>query len=92
MQGRGEGQVPAVPPQPPWKWMTFPVYFAAALALFVGVYAGYLAAYLQFEEDNGLAGMVVFIVSAIFLGFGFSRLTTRFLMSRQWIKPRPRRR
>lgn len=79
-------------PQPQWKWKTFPVYFAASLALFVGVYVGYLAGYLQFEEENGTIGMVVFIISAIFLGFGFSRLTTRFLLSRQWIKPRPRRR
>jgi carbon starvation protein CstA len=78
------------PPQ--WRWKTFPVYFAASLALFVGVYVGYLAGYLQFEEGNNTFGMLVFILSAIFLGFGFSRLTTRFLLSRQWIKPRQRRR
>jgi len=78
--------------QPQWKWKTFPVYFAASLALFVGVYVGFLAGYLQFEEDNATVGTAVFIVSAIFLGFGFSRLTTRFLLSRQWIKPRRLRR
>lgn len=91
-QARAEGQAAGLPSQPQWKWKTFPVYFAAALALFVGVYVGYLAGYLQFEEDNATVGMVAFIVSAIFLGFGFSRLTTRLMMSRQWIKPRPRRR
>ncbi len=88
MQGRAEGQAGVAPPQPQWKWMTFPVYFAAALALFVGVYAGFLAG--SIADQNATVQTMVFIVPAIFLGFGFSRLTTRFMMSRQWIKPRPR--
>jgi hypothetical protein len=62
-----------------------------SLALFVGIYAGFLAGYVQGADGNGTPATFVFIVSALLLGFGLSRLTTHFLVSRNWIKPRARR-
>jgi len=79
-------------PRPAWKWRTFPVYFAFSVALFIGVYAGFLAGYVQGNEGNGTFATVIFIVSALLLGFGLSRITTQFLISRNWIKPRPKKR
>jgi len=77
--------------RPTWKWRTFPVYFAFSVALFIGVYAGVLAQYLG-THGNGTFAMVIFIVSALLMGFGLSRITTQFLISRNWIKPRPKKR
>jgi len=74
----------------PWKWRTFPVFFAFALGLFIGVYAGFISGVLKDENDT--VSLVVFVVAALFLGFGFSRLTTRFMIERRWVKPRQRRR
>jgi hypothetical protein len=74
----------------PWNWRTFPVYFAFSLGLFIGVYLGFIAGVLN--DSNGTVAVVVFIVAALFLGFGFSRLTTRFMINRRWVKPRAKRR
>ena len=84
-----EGQRSAAMPTP-WKWRTFPVFFAFALGLFIGVYAGFIAGVLKDENDT--VSLVVFVIAALFLGFGFSRLTTRFMIERRWVKPRTRRR
>ena len=78
------------PPGPIWKWRTFPVYFAFALGAFIGLYAGILGSALQ-DEGEGWFLTATFIGVAIMLGLGFSRLSTRWLMDRNWIKPRSAR-
>lgn len=72
---------------PAWKWKTFPVYFGFTLGGFIGLYCGVL---VQASENSTLT-FGVFVVFALLLGFGLSRLTTRFLISRNWVKPRPAR-
>jgi len=72
---------------PAWKWKTFPVYFAFSMGGFIGLYVGVLV-----EWRNNLALTYgVFVAFALLLGFGLSRLTTRFLISRNFVKPRPAR-
>lgn len=71
---------------PEWKWKTFPVYFALTLGLFIGLYAGII---VQGVNDSTFTTLV-FVLFALLLGFGISRISTRFLISRQWIKPRTR--
>jgi hypothetical protein len=66
--------------RPAWEWRTFPVYFAFAAGGFIGLYMGLIA---------GLAGdtpftYVAFTFWAILLGFGFSRITSRWMMNRGW--------
>jgi hypothetical protein len=56
------------------------VYFAFALGGFVGLYMGLIAG----ATDNSNVQLVVFMVWAILLGFGFSRLTSRWMISRNW--------
>lgn len=80
------------PPLPVWHWRTFPVYFAFALGAFLGVYAGYLAGFIQGKSDAIAPAYVVFIASALLLGFGLSRFTSRFMVTRRWVKPRPKKR
>ena len=75
------------PPMPGWKWKTFPVYFAFSIGGFIGLYFGVIVA----GVDNSTFTTVVFIGFALLLGFGLSRISTRFLISRRWVKPRPRR-
>ena len=75
------------PPMPEWKWKTFPVYFAFSIGGFIGLYFGVIVA----GVDNSTFTTVVFIGFALLLGFGLSRISTRFLISRRWVKPRPRR-
>lgn len=74
-------------PLPEWKWRTFPVYFALTLGLMVGVWAG-SAAGVNAEDGDDQPLMILFIVSALLFGFALSRLTTRLMLSKQWIKPR----
>lgn len=74
-------------PMPQWKWKTFPVYFALALGGFIGLYLGVIVQ----ATNNSALTLVVFVGFALLLGFGLSRITTRFLISRQWVKPRPRK-
>jgi len=71
----------------PWRWRTFPVYFAFALGGFLGLYMGIISEWIK----NPAASTVVFGFWAILLGFGLSRFTTRFLINRNWVKPRPGR-
>lgn len=77
----------ARPPGPNWKWRTFPVYFAFSLGIFIGLYLGILGAAMQ-DEGEGWFLTAAFIGVAVMLGLGFSRLSTRWLMDRNWIKPR----
>ena len=83
------GGAPAYVPvaMPAWKWKTFPVYFAFAVGGFIGLYAGVV---VQATENSALT-YAVFVAFALLLGFGLSRLTTRFLISRNFVKPRPAR-
>ncbi len=71
-------------PLPDWKWKTFPVFFAFAVGTFIGVYAGFVAGALNDQTIT----LVVFVGIAILFGFALSRFTTRWLMSKNWIKPR----
>lgn len=79
-----------IQPMPGWRWKTFPVYFALSLGLFLGVFAG-SAAQAANDSGNGVAILVVFVVAAILLGAGFSRLTTRYLLARNWARPRAKK-
>lgn len=92
MESLATGQQAAVtPPGAVWKWRTFPVYFAFALGSFLGVYAGLLSAWFNDEGQTWLATSV-FIAVAIMLGLGLSRLTTRWLITRRWIRAREQQR
>lgn len=73
---------PRTTPMPDWKWRTFPVFFAFALGGFAGLYMGIFSA-----ESSGF---FVFASAfwAVLLGLGFSRFTTRWIMSRQWAQRR----
>lgn len=85
----GGGVSPHVPvAMPNWKWKTFPVYFAFSVGGFIGLYFGVI---VQATENSALT-YGVFVAFALLLGFGLSRLTTRFLISRNWVKPRPAKR
>ncbi len=67
---------------PEWRWRTFPVFFAFALGGFAGLYMGIFA--------SESPGFFVFASAfwAVLLGLGFSRFTTRWIMSRQWARRR----
>ncbi|GBD22490.1 hypothetical protein HRbin29_00121 [bacterium HR29] len=73
----------ALRPLPEWKWRTFPVYFAFSLGAFVGLYLGLIAA-----AGPAWLGTAVFVTVAILLGLGLSRLTTRWLVTRDWMRRR----
>lgn len=75
-------------PMPDWKWKTFPVYFAFAMGGFIGMYTGVIAG----AADNPNFFTFFAIFWAILLGVGFSRFTTRWIMSRQWAQKRARKR
>lgn len=82
----GGGVAPYVPvAMPNWKWKTFPVYFAFSVGGFIGLYFGVIVQ----AAGNSALTYGVFVAFALLLGFGLSRLTTRFLISRNWVKPRP---
>ncbi len=70
-----------------WNWRTFPVYFAFALGMFVGLYLGLLA-YAADEGGDGWFTTGIFIAVAIMLGLGLSRITTNWLVRRRFIKAR----
>ena|SRR5712692_7336671 len=56
----------------PWKWLTFPVYFAGAVGLFAGFNLGSLAPHLNAKLEN-----VASLVIAILFAFALSQLATR---------------
>ncbi len=84
-------QTRATRPLGEWKWTTFPVFCALSIGLFVGVYAGWIAGFIAADKDDQTLTTVVFIIAALFLGFSLSRVTTRFLVSRNWVRPRKKR-
>jgi hypothetical protein len=67
---------------PRWNWRTFPVYFAFAIGGFLGLYMGIIAG----ATGNGALTAVVFGIWAVLLGFGLSRLTSTWLLSRGWAR------
>ena len=67
-------------PLPKWNWRTFPVYFAFAVGGFLGLYMGLIAG----ATANETVQLVFFVFWALLLGFGLSRLTSRWMMSRSW--------
>ena len=79
-----------IQPMPGWRWKTFPVYFALALGLFLGVFAG-ASGQAANDNGNGVAILVIFVIAAILLGAGFSRLTTRYLLARNWARRAPKK-
>lgn len=82
---------PTIVPMPPWKWRTFPVFFAFALGLFLGSWAGGLSGFVSADSGNNLPLNVVYVVSAIFMGLALSRLMTRWMISKQWVRPRAKK-
>jgi len=67
---------------PKWHWRTFPTYFAFSIGGFIGLYMGMIAG----ATANGAVQAVFFAFWAILLGFGFSRLTSAWLLSRGWTR------
>lgn len=68
---------------PKWHWRTFPVYFAFALGGFVGLYMAIIAQAAS-DEGNDIGWLLAFGFWAILLGFGLSRITSRWLISHNW--------
>ena len=71
-----------VVPMPKWQWRTFPVYFAFAIGGFIGLYMGLIAG----ATANGTVQAAFCGFWAILLGFGFSRVTSAWLLSRGWAR------
>lgn len=72
-------------PMPAWRWRTFPVYMAFAVGGFLGLYMGLLAGA---TGGDSVFTMVVFVFWALLLGFGLSRLVSRWMISRGWSRAR----
>ena len=79
-----------IQPFPSWHWRTFPVYFTFALGLFIGVFVG-VPSGIANEHGNGVPALVMFLIAAILLGAGLSRFTTRWLLGRNWVRPRAKK-
>ncbi|HTE84098.1 MAG TPA: hypothetical protein VK821_05145 [Dehalococcoidia bacterium] len=60
-------------PVAPWKWLTFPVYFALAVGLFAGYDVGLL---LVAKAHPHWEGVTTLVFAALF-AFGLSQLATR---------------
>ena len=73
-------------PLPEWHWRTLPVFFAFSLGGFIGLELGIIAGN---SGSNGLA-LGISVIFALMLGLAFSRFATRLMISRRWVKPRPR--
>jgi hypothetical protein len=81
-------EVPA--PLPEWRWRTFPVYFAFALGAFIAAYVGVLAGIAEERSGNQTPVLVLFVSVALLMGFGMSRITTRWLLTRRFARNRNR--
>ena len=69
----------------PWKWRTFPVFFAFALGGFTGLYMGI------FSTES--PGFFVFASAfwAVILGLAFSRMTTRWIAGKSLARRKKQR-
>lgn len=76
------------PTPPTYRWRQFPVYFALVLGLFIGLELGLVAGWLE----SSLLTTLFSVSVAILLGFGIARLVVVWMISRNWVKPRARRR
>lgn len=76
-------------PMPVWRWRTFPVYMAFSVGGFFGLYMGLLAGA---TGGDSVFTMVAFVFWALLLGFGLSRLVSRWMLSRGWSRARTPRR
>lgn len=85
--GAEGGSQPVIASLPEWKWRTFPVFMAFSFGGFLGMYLGFFAA----EIGSAWYTTIIFVFFATMVGFGLSRLGTRWLMQRGTIRPRPRR-
>ncbi|MFN0146574.1 MAG: hypothetical protein ACKVT1_08695 [Dehalococcoidia bacterium] len=65
------------------------MFFALAFGLFIGVFVG-VPSGIANEHGNTLPSLVAFLGSAIILGFALSRVTTRWLLARNWARPKKR--
>ena len=83
---RGPGGGKEAKPLAEWRWRTFPVYFAFSLGAFIAAYLGVAAG--SVEHRTQVPVLILFITVALLLGFGFSRLTTRWLLTRKFAKNR----
>ncbi|MFN0094652.1 MAG: hypothetical protein ACKVVT_07720 [Dehalococcoidia bacterium] len=77
-------------PLPQWQWRTFPVFFMFALGLFLGVFVGVPSGIASEAGDTQLPQLVAFLVAAILLGLALSHLVVRWLLSRGFVRQRPR--
>lgn len=82
--GAGVGR----PAPPKYQWRQFPVYFALCLGMFIGLELGLIAGWLESSLLTTLFSAGV----AVLLGFGVARLVVVWMIGRNWVKPRPRRR
>ena len=69
---------------PKYQWRQFPVYFALALGMFIGLELGLIAGWLESSLLTTLFSAGV----AVLLGFGVARLVVVWMMNRNWVKPR----
>lgn len=69
------------------EWRTFPVLFAFSFGGFVGLELGIISA----AYEDSVFSLLSFLVFGIPLGFAVSRLTTRWMINHNWVKPRPAR-
>jgi hypothetical protein len=76
---------------PNWQWRTFPVFFMFAAGLFIGVFVG-VPSGIAAEAGNSTPQFVLFLASAMLLGLALSHVVVRWLLSRGFVKPRPRAR
>jgi hypothetical protein len=79
------GQAPG--PATPQRAAHLPLHPRSGSA-FIGLELGIVAG----VSDNSTLQLILFAVTAMFLGFGMSRLVSAWLMRKNWVKPRPKRR
>lgn len=77
-----------MPELPVWRWKTLPVYFALTGGLFVGLYLGIAVGFFATDRGNETPMTVTLIIAALLFGFALSRVTSRFLVKRGFVKPR----
>ncbi len=63
-------------PMTPWKWWTFPVYFAVTAGLFAGFELGLYAGQISAKGSTRLADIAGLVVAILF-SFGMAQLATR---------------
>lgn len=75
------------PPLPSWKWKTLPVY----LALTGGIFLGFNGGLAVGASGNSTLALGTSLGVAVLLGFGLSRVTTKWMVSRNWVSKTAKR-